>query len=105
MNGAAFALCRGDIENAKEQLDVLLERLDQKLIAIDNDIKHVIPSYIASILIYFFLLTKNFKMARHLTKFSRFAVDTSHLETTGIPNTLSQTKIRPTLLSTTKSFS
>ena len=28
MNGAAFALCRGDIDNAKEQLDVLLERLD-----------------------------------------------------------------------------
>ena len=40
----------------------------------------MIPDYLIQLLVYFLLVTKNYKMARHLTKYRRFVLDTNHID-------------------------
>jgi len=40
----------------------------------------LIPDYLVKLLQYFLLVTKNHKMARHLTKYRRFILDTNHID-------------------------
>lgn len=42
----------------------------------------MIPAYITNLLVYFYLKTKNFKMARQLLKSRRFLVDTNSIPIT-----------------------
>jgi hypothetical protein len=39
----------------------------------------MLPAYLITLLVYFYLRTKNLKMARALIKSRRFVVDTDHL--------------------------
>jgi len=81
MNKAAVMLCQGDILAAKTQLDELLE--DQNLNIIQTESpssSEMIPDYLIKLLTYFLLTTKNYKMARHVTKYRRFVLDTNHID-------------------------
>lgn len=57
MNSAATLICAGNILGAKEQLEDLLDRLDLKVLAISNDSKGILPSYLVNILVYLLLKT------------------------------------------------
>ena len=80
MNKAAVKLCSNDLIGAKEALDELLEISDLKLVGADQTSASILPAHLINILIYFFLRTKNFKMARQLAKNRRFIVDTNYVE-------------------------
>lgn len=110
MNKAALELCRGDLVASKKHLDLLLATLKCKFVVTEPDSVHALPSYVASLLIYFFLVTKNMKMARHLAKYGKFVLDTNHVDPTQQPSTsstasnMTQIKLRGNLLSTAKAF-
>jgi hypothetical protein len=57
----------------------VLESLDLKLQTSDTDSKWMIPGYIANLLVYFYIKTKNLKMARQLLKSRRFLLDTNSI--------------------------
>jgi hypothetical protein len=38
------------------------------------------PGYLVNLLVYFYMKTKNYKMARQLLKSRRFLLDTNHIE-------------------------
>jgi len=57
----------------------VLESLDLKLQTSDPDSKWMIPGYITNLLVYFYIKTKNLKMARQLLKSRRFLVDTNSI--------------------------
>ena len=40
----------------------------------------MMPAYLVNLLVYFYMKTKNYKMARQLLKSRRFLVDTNHIE-------------------------
>jgi len=80
MNKASILLCAGDLRGAKEQLDVLLQKEDLNLITDSQSGEGMIPAYLIQQLVYFLLKTKNFKLARHLTKYRRFVIDAEHID-------------------------
>lgn len=69
---------------------MMMEILDLRLVVTESESKHMLPSFLVNILIYFFLVSKNFKMARHLAKSSRFVLDTNHIDPTQISLTQQQ---------------
>jgi hypothetical protein len=60
MNTAATLLCAGNTFGAKEQLEDLLEKLDLKVLAISNDSRGILPSYLVNILVYLLLKTSKY---------------------------------------------
>jgi len=48
-------------------------------ITCDMESKDMLPSYLVSLLSYFYLRVKNLKMARAVVKSRRFVVDTDHI--------------------------
>ena len=80
MNKVAILLCAGDLFNAKQSLDELLCDENLPLITQNMASDGVIPSYLVQQLVYFFLKTKNYKLARHLAKYRRFIIDTNHID-------------------------
>lgn len=80
MNKAAVKLCAGDFIGAKEALDELLESDQLRLTSTDSSAESLLPGHLLNILVYFFLRTKNFKMARHLAKNRRFLIDSNYVE-------------------------
>ena len=87
MNKAAIMLCSGDLLSAKDQLDDLLEDENLSVIQTEANTTDLIPDYLIKLLQYFLMVTKNYKMARHLTKYRRFVLDINHIDSivTGIP--------------------
>ena len=80
MNKVAILLCAGDLFNAKQALDEMLGDENLPLITQNMASDGVLPSYMVHQLVYFFLKTKNYKLARHLTKYRRFIIDTNHID-------------------------
>ena len=74
-------MCKGDLNLArKEFVDVIKNSeeegcLGMKEITCDNDSSQMLPAYLVSLLTYFYLRTKNLKMARAMVKSRRFLVD------------------------------
>lgn len=68
------------MDHAKNTFDQVLEALELKLQTTDHDSKNILPAYLVNLLVYFYIKTKNFKMARQLLKSRRFLVDTNHIE-------------------------
>lgn len=65
---------------AKEALDEALEAGDFKLVTSDATSETMLPAFLISTLVYFFLKTKNFRMARQLAKNRRFLKDENYVE-------------------------
>ena len=73
-------MCAGQMDQAKNTFDQVLDALDLKLQTTDSDSKNMLPAYLVNLLVYFYIKTKNLKMARQLLKSRRFLVDTNHIE-------------------------
>jgi hypothetical protein len=80
LNQSAVHMCAGSLEQAKSCFDQVLESLDLKLQTTELDSKQLIPSYLVNLLVYFYIKTNNYKMARQLLKNRRFLLDTNHIE-------------------------
>ena len=80
MNKAAIMLCQGDLVSAKNQLDELLDDQSLRVVHTEANATDLIPDYLVKLLQYFLMVTKNYKMARHLTKYRRFVLDTNHID-------------------------
>lgn len=52
------------MDQAKNTFDQVLEALDLKLQTTDSDSKNMLPAYLVNLLVYFYIKTKNLKMAR-----------------------------------------
>lgn len=48
-------------------------------ITVDTAVSGMLPAYLVTLLTYFYLRTKNFKMARSMVKSRRFVVDQDHI--------------------------
>jgi hypothetical protein len=57
-------MCAGQMDQAKNTFDQVLEALDLKLQTTDSDSKNMLPAYLVNLLVYFYIKTKNLKMAR-----------------------------------------
>ena len=68
------------MEQAKQTIDQALEALELKLQTTEQESKQLMPAYLVNLLVYFYMKTKNYKMARQLLKSRRFLVDTNHIE-------------------------
>jgi len=68
-------LCKGNLVAAKELLEVVLDELEMKVVVNSHESKHILPPYLVSILVYLILKTKNYKVAKNLTKYRRLIVE------------------------------
>ena len=69
-------MCQGQLSKARETFDSILEdNLQQHEITKDPSVNGMLPPYLITLLTYFYLKTKNYKMARSLVKCRRFVVD------------------------------
>lgn len=84
---------------AKDTLDDMMTQLDIKLVTNNSSSDSILPQYLIHTLVYFFLKTKNYKMARELTKHRRFVSDTE------VPAQRGARAAPPTLQPALKSFS
>lgn len=70
-----------------------MEAMELKLQTTEMDSKHLMPSYLINLLVYFYIKTskplkdysqysylENFNMARQLIKSRRYVLDTGHIE-------------------------
>lgn len=80
INISAVQMCAGQMDQAKVAFDQVLEALELKIQTTDSDSKNLLPDYLVNLLVYFYIKTKNYKMARQLLKSRRFLVDTNHIE-------------------------
>ena len=80
INISAVNMCAGQMDQAKLAFDQVLEALELKVQTTDPDSKNLLPDYLVNLLVYFYIKTKNYKMARQLLKSRRFLVDTNHIE-------------------------
>ena len=80
INISAVHMCAGQMDQAKVVFDQVLEALELKIQTTDSDSKNLLPDYLVNLLVYFYIKTKNYKMARQLLKSRRFLVDTNHIE-------------------------
>ena len=60
-NQAAVLMCSGNFDQAKVSIDQVLEQLELKLQTTETESKHMIPSYLVNLLIYFFVKTSKLK--------------------------------------------
>ena len=61
-------------------LDKALEILGLNLVTTDFEAKGMIPSYMVNTLVYYFIKTKKFNMARQLVKSRRFVQDVNQID-------------------------
>ena len=64
VNMSAVYMCSGQLELAKQTIDSVLEALDLKLQTTEQESKQLMPAYLVNLLVYFYMKTKNYKMAR-----------------------------------------
>lgn len=79
MNVCVVHICAGEFEQARQRFDEVLLELNLKEITAESDYQNMLPAYLVSLLTYFYLRTKNLKMARALVKSRRFVIDTDHI--------------------------
>ena len=71
MNTAAIMLCKDNISGAKEQIEILLEKLEMKVIVNNHESKSILPSFLVNILVYLLLKTSKFLSIQQLSTFFR----------------------------------
>jgi hypothetical protein len=64
INISAVNMCAGQMDQAKLAFDQVLEALELKVQTTDPDSKNLLPDYLVNLLVYFYIKTKNYKMAR-----------------------------------------
>ena len=85
LNRCVVLICSGQFEVARQKFDEIITwpeengGLGMKEITCDTESTQMLPSYLISLLAYFYLRTKNLKMARALVKNRRFVADTDHI--------------------------
>ena len=81
LNKCCIHLCSGRFDLAREGFDEVITYPPQqgglglKEIVSDSSVDGYLPSYLVSLLSYFYLRTKNYKMARALVKGRRFLIN------------------------------
>lgn len=71
MNTAAIMLCKDNISGAKEQIEILLEKLEMKVIVNNHESKSILPPFLVNILVYLLLKTSKFLSIQQLSTFFR----------------------------------
>lgn len=85
LNRCVVDICSGNLDRAREKLDEVITApvenggLGLKEITCESDSTEMLPSYLITLLTYFYLRVKNLKMAKSLIKSRRFVVDTDHI--------------------------
>ena len=85
LNKCVVFLCSGQLELARQKFDEVITQSEEngglglREITCETESQHMLPAYLVSLLTYFYLRTKNLKMARALVKSRRFVCDTDHL--------------------------
>jgi hypothetical protein len=83
LNKCVIHICAGQFDTARQKLDEIITGPEEsgglgiKEITCETD--QMLPAYLITLLTYFYLRTKNLKMARSLIKSRRFVVDSDHL--------------------------
>ena len=78
-------LCQGRFDMARKGFDEVLTNSEEhgglglREITCEGDVDSCLPAYLVTLLTYFYLRTKNLKMARAMVKSRRFVIDTDHL--------------------------
>ncbi len=77
-------LCSGRFELARKGFDEVITNPEEhgglglREITCEAGVDGCLPAYLVSLLTYFYLRTKNLKMARAMVKSRRFLIDTDH---------------------------
>ena len=80
LNRCVVHICNGDYSQARTLFDeVINDHLGLKEITMEKGSDHMLPSYVVSLLAYFYLRVKNLKMAKAVVKSRRFVVDGDHV--------------------------
>ena len=85
LNKCVIYLCQNKFELARKGFDEVITNSEEhgglglKEITPESDANSALPSYIVTLLTYFYLRTKNLKMARAIVKSGRFVLDNDHL--------------------------
>lgn len=85
LNKCVVHLCQGRFEMARKGFDEIITNSEEhgglglREITLDGDVDSCLPAYLVTLLTYFYLRTKNLKMARAMVKSRRFVIDTDHL--------------------------
>jgi len=91
LNKCVIHICEGEFSKARHLFDEVISNspnadessggggLGLKEITIEKDCHKILPAYVINLLTYFYLRTKNFKMARSMIKSRRFVVDIDHI--------------------------
>jgi tetratricopeptide (TPR) repeat protein len=85
LNRAVVELCAGNMLKARTLLDEVINNSEEngglglREVTNETDSANMLPSYLITLLTYFYLRVKNLKMAKAVVKSRRFVVDTDHL--------------------------
>merc|ERR1719231_246890 len=85
LNRCVVHLCQGEFDMARRGFDEVICQsvenggLGLKEITVDTAVSSMLPAYLVNLLTYFYLRTKNTKMARSMIKSRRFVVDQDHI--------------------------
>ena len=85
LNNCVVYLCSGQLELARQKFDEVISQSEEngglglREITTETESQHMLPAYLVTLLTYFYLRTKNLKMARALVKSRRFVCDMDHL--------------------------
>ena len=85
LNRCVVHICAGEFDAARQKFDEIITwpeetgGLGMKEITCETESAQMLPSYLISLLVYFYLRTKNLKMARALIKSRRFVADADHI--------------------------
>ena len=85
LNRCVVDICQGNFDQARQKFDDVMSSTEEngglglKEITIESDCKQMLPAYLVTLLVYFYLRVKNLKMARALIKSRRFVIDTDHI--------------------------
>lgn len=85
LNKCVVELCQGNFEGARAKFDEVITNSEEngglglKEITCETDSHQMLPGYLATLLSYFYMRVKNFKMARSMAKYHRFVVDSDHI--------------------------
>ena len=84
LNKCVVYLCQGKFELARKGFDEVITNSEEhgglglREITMELDANASLPTYLISLLTYFYLRTKNLKMARAIIKSRRFVIDSDH---------------------------
>ena len=85
LNRCVVDICAGQFEKARLKFDEVITATPENgglgltEITCDVNSSQMLPSYLISLLSYFYLRVKNLKMAKAVVKSRRFVVDTDHI--------------------------